>query len=314
MFDIMCTFDSQNSEQMKKLFFLTITIILTCSASGQKETAIPYDSTTNFLGKNAQQYTGQQLYLKGLEKSSQAYGYSGFILKYKKDDDLLNDEKNIYKPNDNYNSRYEDLAEKYFQVLEVIKHPKVDDFYLKLQETSSGDIMYYKYNVDAEYSFPFIVTGYFIKLKQQLVGKEYVVSDDVLNMSRNMVSGKALTFSTGQVWKCIDVDIDPVNKELSLLLQSQGGVKTAIPYSLLSNNEGIKKVYTAAEASALNRKYNANNFRRILQNKIRVGMTKDMTRLSWGEPTNIQKSGNSEIWSYPAGNLTFKGDKIVSTK
>lgn len=307
---------------MKKIF---INIFLFAFTTGLfAQSSLPYDSTANFLGKNVQQYIGQELYLKGLDKSSRSYGYTGFILKYQKDDDLLNDEKNIYKPNGtNYTSRYEDLAGKYFQVLDVIRHPKAkknaneysDEFYFKLQEKPNGDILYYKYNANSEFTFPFILTGFFLKEKQRLIGKEYVISDDILSMSRNLVSGKALTFTTGQIWKCIDFDVDSKNdEELSLLLQNNGGVRTAIPYSLLTNNEGIKKVYTAAEAKALQNKYNVNNYRRILQNKVRVGMTKEMTRLAWGEPTEIKKSGKNEIWSYPAGNLTFGGDKIISTK
>lgn len=280
-----------------------------------------YDSTANFLGKNAVGYTGQELFLKGLDKSSQAYGYSGFILKYKKDDNLLNDEKNIYKPNDNYNSRYDDLAHKYFHILEVIQHPKAqtngngstDEFYLKLQELSSGDIMYYKYDINSEFTFPFIVRGFFEKQKQLLRGKEFVISDDVLKLSRDLVTRKAIVFTTGDVWKCIDVDIDNTNNELSLIIQNKKGLKTTISYSLL-HEEGIKKVYTASEAEALTKKYNINNFRRILQNKIRTGMTKEMTRLAWGEPTEIKEAGKTEQWTYPAGQLTFSGDKIISTK
>ena len=204
----------------------------------------------------------------------------------------------------------------------MIRHPKSktelkdysDEFYLKLQELSSGDIMYYKYSAESEYTFPFIVKGFFEKQKELLTGKEYVVSDDILRMSRNLVTGKALAFTTGQTWKCTDVTMDNTTNELSLVLQDAKGIKTAVPYSVTLNNESIRKVYTVAEASALTRKYNANNFRRILQNKIRVGMTKEMTRLAWGEPTEIKESGNTEQWFYPAGNLTFRGDKITSTK
>jgi len=311
---------------MKKLFINILLLIVVTGLYAQKskveQNALPYDSTANFLGNNIQQYIGQELYLKGLEKSSQPYGYPGFILKYQKDDELLNDVKNIYKPNNNYSSRYEDLVGKYFQVINVVRHPKTknnttefnDEYYFKLQEKSSGDILYYKYNANSEYTFPFILTGFFLKEKQQQIGKEYVIADDILRISRNTVSGKALTFTTGQTWKCIDFDIDHMNNELSLLLQSSGGVKTAIPYSLLTNDEGIKKVYTAAEAKSLQNKYNANNYRRILQNKVRVGMTKEMTLLAWGEPTDISKSGKNEMWSYPAGSLIFSGDKIISTK
>lgn len=307
------------------LFFILYPILVLTAQSekGKKQaiSTIQYDSTANFLGKKAMAYTGQELYLKGLDKASQSFGYSGFILQYKKDDELLNDDKNIYKPNENYNSRYEDLAGKYFNVLEVIEHPKAkgdkeysNDFYLKLQELSSGDIVYYKYDSNAEYTFPFIVRGFLEKQRQLLAGKEYVISDNLLKMSRDLVIGKAVNFKTGQTWKCADLTIDNTNNEISLVLQSSNGSKTAIPYSNLDAGEAIKQIYTAEEAAKLQKQFNVNNFRRILQNKVRVGMTKEMLELAWGRPTEVVEKGNTEIWSYPAGKLTIRGNKIISTK
>lgn len=312
---------------MKKIFtIILVTTLCSINSFAQKSplenVTIAYDSLTNFLGKNVSGYTGQELYLKGLDKKSRTYGYNGFILDYKKDDDVLNDEKNIYKPNENYNSRYEDLAGKYFNVLEVIKHPKAstianeygDIFYLKLQELSNGDILYYKYNVGSEFTFPFIVRGFLEKQKKLISGKEFVVVDNVLKMSRNIVSGSALSFTTGESWRCIDVTMDNNTNELSLLLQNTRGIKTTIPYSEFKTSDGTKKVYTATEATELTKKYNPNNFRRILQNKIREGMTKEMTLLAWGKPIEIKDEGKNEQWIYPAGSLTFSGDKIINSK
>jgi len=288
----------------------------------QQNISVKYDSLANFLGKNAEGYSGQELYLKGLDKKSRAYGYNGFIINHLKDDDVLNDEKNIYKPNENYNSRYEDLAGKYFHVLEVTRHPKSNInaeeyggiFYLKLQELSGGDVLYYKYTTDSEFTFPFIVRGFLEKQRQLLAGKEYVISDNLLKMSRNILTGSALAFTTGETWKCIDVTMDNNTNELSLLLQNSQGIKTAISYSDFNITEGTKKVFTANEAAALTKKYNSNNFRRILQNKIRTGMTKEMTRLAWGEPMEIKGTEKNEQWIYPAGTLIFSGDKIVNSK
>jgi len=303
-----------------KIYTFLVAVLLSAGLYAQK-TDIPvvkYDSINNFPGKNVKAYIGQELFLKGLGKGEQSFGYSGFILDYKKDDGVLNNEKNIYKPNENYNSRYEDLAHKYFNVLDVIQQKNKTntdtDFYLKLQELSSGDVVYYKYNTNSEFTFPFIVRGYFEKQRQINTGKEYVLSDNLLKMSRNLITGKAITFTTGQTWKCVDVNIDNSTNELSLILQSPQGVKMALAYSMIDENGGIKNIYTAEEAKALTRKYNTNNFRRILQNKIRTGMTKEMTRLAWGEPTEIKNTGKNEQWIYPAGQLTFSGDKIISSK
>lgn len=321
------TFVTRKIRNMKKIFIIILfttfySINGLAQRNPQKNITITYDSLTNFLGKNALGYTGQELYLKGLDKKSRTYGYNGFILDYKKDDDILNDEKNIYKPNENYNSRYEDLAGRYFNVLEVIRHPKAssttseygDIFYLKLQELSKGDILYYKYNVGSEFTFPFIVRGFLEKQKELLTGKEFVVTDNVLKMSRNIVSGSILSFTTGESWECIDVTMNNNTNELSLLLQNARGIKTTIPYSEFKTTDGTKKVYTASEATELIKKYNPNNFRRILQNKIREGMTKEMTLLAWGEPIEIKKDGKNEQWIYPAGNLTFSEDKIINSR
>lgn len=307
---------------MKKLSIIITGLFLTVAGICAQDTSvIRYDSLSNFVGKDALAYKGQEFYLKGLDKTSRSYGYTGFILDYKKDDDILNDEKNIYKPNENYNSRYEDLAGRYFHVSDVIPHPKANTsedykniFYLKLQELSSGDIVYYKYNTKSDFTFPFVVRGFLEKQKELLAGKEFVIPDNVLKLSRNIMTGSALKFETGEEWKCVDVTIDNIANEISLLMQNKHGVKTTIPYSYLQVEEGMKKMYTAAEAATYTKKFNSNNFRRILQNKIRNGMTKEMTRLAWGEPMEIKESGKNEQWIYPAGRLTFSGDKIINSK
>lgn len=307
---------------MKKLSIIITGLFLTVTGIyAQDASAIRYDSLSNFVAQDALAYKGQEFYLKGLGKTSRSYGYTGFILDYKKDDDILNDEKNIYKPNENYNSRYEDLAGRYFYVSEVIPHPKAntsddykDIFYLKLQELSSGDIVYFKYDAKSDFTFPFVVRGFLEKQKELLAGKEFVIPDNVLKLSRNIMTGSTLKFETGEEWKCVDVTIDNIANEISLLMQNKHGVKTTIPYSYLQVDEGMKKMYTATEAATYTKKFNPNNFRRILQNKIRNGMTKEMTRLAWGEPIEIKKSGNNEQWIYPAGRLTFSGDKIINSK
>lgn len=309
---------------MKKIYITIILLLIAHISFAQNEVkSIAYDSIRNYLGKDVQQYKGQELYLKGLDKTSQRYGYSGFILNYKKDDDILNDIKNIYKANENYSSDYKALVGKYFIVQDIIPHPKakLDEkeygnvYYLKLKEKASGDELYYKYNAANKEIFPFIATGFFIKERERQIGKEYVITDDVLKMSRNLNTGEALKFTTGQTWECIDLTMDNTNNELSLVLESRGNLKTAIPYAALDSPDGMKKVFTAQEATDLTRKYNMYNFRRILQNKMRVGMTKEMTRLSWGKPTEVKETGqNTEQWIYPMGRLTFKGEAIISMK
>lgn len=314
---------------MKRLFIcfsvLVFATILNTQYTSAQNATESNDSTANFLGKDVMKYKGQELYLNLLNEKKQKFGYNGFIVDYKKDDDLLNDENNIYKPNENYNSQYEYLGGKYFRVLDVIAHPKAkedakkygDKYYLQLQIIPNGDIVYYKYDANEEFSFPFIATGFYAKQKELLKGKDFVVSDEVLKHLRNLNTGKSIDFTTGEEWKCIDLTID-IDEGVALVMQNNKAIRFLLPYSNMTNEQGIKKVFTADEAFQYTKKFNENNFRRILQNKIRVGMTKEMTKLAWGEPIEISESGSgknkTEQWVYPAGNLTFRNDKIINTK
>jgi hypothetical protein len=102
----------------------------------------PYDSTQNFLRDDVRKYIGQELYLKGLNKDLRKYGYRGFSSDYTAHMQNPTKCEFIYKCDGRYSSKYEDIAEKYFNVLDVIKHPKAEEsellygkkYFLKLQE------------------------------------------------------------------------------------------------------------------------------------------------------------------------------------
>ena len=314
---------------MKKILIALILILATFSANAQKKDKnaiapmIPYDSLSNFLGEAVASYTGQELFLKALPLSSQELGYPGFILKYKNDNDLLNDEKNIYKCCDGYNSRYIDLAGKHFHVIEVIKHPKAkkneeeykDEFYLKLNETSSGDQLYYKYNTDSEYTFPFVVMGYYEKQKQLYTGKEYIFANEIVSGLKDIATGKAIPAVIGQKWKCTDLIIDKRTGEMRLIIENPKKQKSQIPFEEIIDNAEVKKVYTAAEAASYTKKFNSYNFNRILQRKIRAGMTTEMCRMAWGNPIDIKETGSggnkTTTWIYPSGTISFRNNKAV---
>ena len=89
---------------------------------------------------------GQELYLNGKAESLRKYGYDGFLTDYNKS----KFDGGVYKCCDSYNSKYDELAGKYFKVLEIIKHPKAEQneyLYGKSSTLSckkeSNDIVYY---------------------------------------------------------------------------------------------------------------------------------------------------------------------------
>ena len=191
-----------------------ITTTKVASKNDENKTA-KYDSLSNFLGKDVYQYLGQDLYLKGKSESLRKYGYDGFYTDFNKS----KFDGGVYKCCDSYNSKYNELEGKYFKVLDIIKHPKADEseylygkkYYLKLQEKLSSDIVYFEYDTEFEHTFPFIVVGFFEKLKQQAVGQKFVFGNTKLRFGDDELdvkTGKKIVFELGEKWECVDVTIE----------------------------------------------------------------------------------------------------------
>lgn len=287
---------------------------------------IPYDSTVNYIGKNVYKYIGQELYLNGMSESLRKHGYRGFCLDYTKDTKTLS---NTYKPilpeNKEYikfdlgggKTQYDAIVGKYFKVIEIFKHPKSvssEDlyskyFYLKLQEKTSNDIVYYEYDSESEFLFPFIITGFFEKQKKIVLGQEFVFSDKILEGSTDISTGKAVTIKTGQKWKCVDFTIEEKYYTLALIIQNSLGEKTDISNETVFDKSRKGNVYTTKEVDNYRKKFGGDTFEKILQGKTVIGMTKEMCRLAWGEPKSINETITSgkktEQWVYSDNYLYF---------
>jgi hypothetical protein len=280
----------------------------------------PYDSTQNFLvGKDVYKYIGQELYLKGVSKSLRIYGYRGFTTDYMA---YVEDPSNcgvIYKCDGQFSSKYEDMAEKYFTVLDVMAHPKAEinehlygqKYFFKLQEKESEDVLYYEYDERFEHSFPFILTGYYeyskkLFMKMQFVsrGRNWIDESDKIYSINN---GKEIDFSGGVVWRCVDLTIDEEYYSLSLLLEDKNGEKVA--FSVDNVLKGNYFMYKKDDADKYKAKYGSAKWSDILKGKVAIGFTKEMCELSWGKPDDINNtitSGRkSEQWVYESNYLYF---------
>jgi hypothetical protein len=319
---------------MKRILTILISIITSTISFGQITTTkvadkveqidkTPYDSTLNFLNEGVQKYIGQELYLNGLNESLRKYGYKGFYIDY--GIDSFSDKSNIYKCGDSYSSNYDELSGKYFLVLDVIKHPKAKEaqsiyankYYLKLQEKENKDVVYYEYDSKFEHSFPFTVVGYFIKLKQTEVGKEFIVrGKNWISSSSPMIdmtSGKSVSnFQAGAKWRCIDVTIEEKYYSLSMVLANENGEK--IPLSI-DNSKRTNWVFEYTQAEVYKKKFGNEDWQRILDGKVKIGMTKEMCRLSWGEPKSVNETitagKKTEQWVYTDHYLYFDNEILT---
>jgi hypothetical protein len=276
-----------------------------------------YDSSANFLNADVTKYVGQELYLIQKPESDRDFGYTGFF--------VVPDSKdsNAYKPNDKFYSTYSALAGKYFKVIKIVPNseaPRGEYFadgkcFLQLK-TDSGDVVYYEYNSANEYSFPFMVRGFYEKQKTAYKGSYFVYPDTVLKAlacKTDVVTGKPVTFRTGETWKCIDVKVPENSHNLSLVIQNNLGEKTTTPYGCRS--------YNLLEVLTYKKKYGIATFNKLIRGDLYPGMTKEMVKLSVGEPYQINgklthgTDRKKEEWLYYSGkSLVFDNDMLIELK
>lgn len=308
---------------MKKTTFTILLMVFTIIAFGQitttkvapksEQITISYDSTQNFLKGDIYNYIGQELYVKGKSEGLREYGYDGFSKDYTKS--TLGNKSNVYECCDSYNSRYDSLVGKYFKVIDVVTTkgttiPFIEfdkdynkAYFLKLIRKDNLDTIYYHYD-GYEHNFPFIVVGFFEKQKKEFVGKEFVFNDIEFDGATDIKTGKIITNKSGQKWKCIDLTIEEKYYNLSLVFQNSLGEQIADEYERVLN-----VAYTAKKADSYKKRFGETNWNTILAGKVKVGMTKEMCKLSWGEPQDINKTITSgktkEQWVYSDNYLYF---------
>lgn len=276
-----------------------------------------YDSLQNFLGESVYKYIGQDLYLKGKPDKEKKYGYDGFLLDYTKS---KTENSNVYKKGDSYNSSYNELQGKYFSVLCVYKHPKAEviqqlygtKYFLELKDKKSGDKVYFEYDSKYEHSFPFIVVGFFEKQKKRLVGEKFVLCNKAMEDQIDINTGKLITKTSGQKWECVDLTVDEVYYELSLVLKNSLNEKTTLSYDYSFNEYSKGRVYFAKAADYYKNKFGMTNWLKILDNKVLVGFTKEMAVLAWGKPDKINNASYGEQWVYDNQYLYFKNGKLTA--
>lgn len=310
------------------IFFLLIGVELNAQISttkiNKKEElvkTVAYDSTLNYLGKEYHGYAGQTLYVKGKSESLRGYGYEGFYTEYN-----YTGYRNTstYKPGSNrIFSEYYALADKYFEVNKIIKHPRADQSeydrkkaFFELVEKESRDTIYFEYDSEYSMKFPFIVVGYFEKLKQKEIGKKIIFSTDYLQSSIDIESGDVISTVRSEVWEVIDLTVEEKYFNLSFIIKNPRGNKTTVTATTIS--EGIRPgiIYTIEEAEKYKKKFGETNFNLILDGKVKIGMTKEMCKLSWGDPKEINETitsaSKSEQWVYADNYLYFKNGVLTT--
>ncbi|MEP6467890.1 MAG: hypothetical protein ABJB05_16385 [Parafilimonas sp.] len=237
------------------------------------------------------------------------YGYQDFFVDFNKPSVL--DKSNIYKccsGSSDFFSNYDKLAGKYFKVLDVLSDYALTGIFLKLEQVDTKEICYFLYSPDYNTSFPFIVVGFYEKLKQRFIGKNFVLANKMIDDN--------LKFKTGDAWKCIDVAIIDGTYDLSVVLQNDVGSKTSLNFDYFFDTLFSTRVIPLQKAEIYKRKFGISNWNLILQTNVAIGMTEEMAIFSWGEPKKINKTitsnSVSEQWVYDGDYLYFRNGKLYA--
>lgn len=244
-----------------------------------------------FLGYYVDSYKGQELYLVGLPKKLQKFGYKELVIDYTKYSSIYNDSINIYKccsDYTHYNSNYEALAGKHFLVQDVIHYERFrnneKETFLKLKEKESGDIVYFKYNWHYQTSFPFISLAYFEYLERSQIGKNFIVRGKNWNFTKKPMTdfrtGQPVAdFNAGDVWQCVDVVIEEAYFKLCLILENDHCERILLKAKKIKDTD---LVFEYEQAEIYRKKFGEDFWQCILNRRWKKGMTDEMLQLMKG--------------------------------
>lgn len=306
---------------MKRLFLLLSCIAISATAYCQitisktapkveEKTVVPYDSTLNYLGKkDVESYVGQLLYVNGKPESLRKFGYDYFYTK-KEGSDFGDTYK---EAPGSYNSRYEDLAGKYFYVREVVPHSKRTEnsylygkkwFFHLQNKDDSDDWCWFEYDGEFEHTFPFITISYFNWLKNTKVGIKMITAyhiskENEVQMPINdndFHTGEKITFNPSDFWEIVDITILDEDFELVYIVSNGKGITSTMK---IDNYCGFSWKMTQDEYLSLCKKYGKEMVDVARQQKIKVGMSTELLEKSWGDPEKINRSSyGSDQWVY----------------
>lgn len=267
-----------------------------------------YTGEKNFLGHDYHLYKGKTLYVMSKPESLREFGYDGFLTTYKNG---AYDSKSVYKCCDSFNSKYDEIAERSFKVVDVIdtikKGAYKNEVYLELKETNNGEVVYFHYNPKYEHSFPFLTVEFYKKLREKYIGMTiYPVHHT--NTGHDIETGEAISVSPGKPVNIADIAVDQKTHKLSFVAEL-GQKRYMIPYDIAVFDDAGKRFYTEKEFKEYRSKFGENNWLSILQRSPKKGMTKEMIRLIEGRPSRISNStisGGLDQWVYSDSYYYFK--------
>lgn len=279
-----------------------------------------FDSTKNFLGTiNVQSYVGQILFVSPKTLGSSEYGYENFKpIDYNPND--FNSRRSHYgrdSEKSKYNTRFEDLAGKYFRVDSISETSYTQYLFYLTNTKDETDNCCFIYSALYKTSFPFIVLSYFNYLKERYIGKQYIVQSDFCIHHIDIITGDSIKIKDDSktIWTTTELTIiDSKYKEFAFVVKN-GNMTSYIDVERFVDafdTDGRRYIFEKNEWDNLVKKYGLAMMKLVLDKKIKVGMPEKLLIYSWGKPDKINSASYGDQYVYDGQYVYIKGGKITS--
>lgn len=290
---------------------------ITTITTKEKEESIEvqkYDSLESLNSKNVLLHEGQTLFLKGTKYAKENNYYYIFFTKIIPEGSWDND-RYVYKPMAGKGKRivssYSELVGKYYKVLSIQvdkTNPYHDTYWLQL--VGDDETPFY-FRMESE-TAGFITLGYYEKMKQLFVGKEFY---SLGSTGRPKVDSKETIQPPHKTkFKCIDIAVNIGESEppFAVLENSQyGKIKGQI-----IKGQGLHMFVSIPAYNAYIKKYGTKFGSLVAEGDVTIGMNKKMVKDAWGLPDHINTTtgsyGTHEQWVYGNSYLYFKNGIVTS--
>jgi len=121
-------------------------------------------------------------------------------------------------------------------------------------------------------------------------------------------TGDEITLTPNYVWVVGELVLEDKYNTLSYVISNGNGETTTISEEYYLDKEYVLEL----SYSNLLKKLDESGYNTMLENKICVGMSKELVKLSWGKPKKINKSSYNEQWVYVSQYIYFEKNIVTS--
>jgi hypothetical protein len=246
------------------------------------------------------------------------YGYGGFFTRIPQN---AGDSRAIYRRGadlNRFNTPYDALAFRYFTVVDIVHSGKGTEatyprerIFLKLLDRSNSELLYYEYEPRHEGHFPFVVQGWFHKLREQWSGRRVLVrrldgicAPEFLNAA----------ISAGDTLTSAGFFVEDRTYTILGSFKRSDGQELYVDLALVDDPSYLLDV---GAASRLREQFGDAMFEAVLRGQVKPSMAPAMVEAAIGKPSTVNRivhaKGTMEEWVYPSGRIVFIENGMVSS-